>query len=55
MVAVLDNHPKFQFQFKINIKKISYKRRAYESVDDKSLSWTIPQKLWKTEFVTEKV
>ena len=33
-----------------------YERRAYESVDDKSLSWAIyRKKIWKTELVTEGV
>ena len=39
MVTVVDHHPKFQFHFKKgSSKKNSYERRAYESVDDKSLS-----------------
>ena len=37
------------------IKKISYERCAYESVDDKSLSGLYPKKLWKMEFVTERM
>ena len=35
VVTVLDNHPKFQFYFKKgSSKKISYERRAYESVNE---------------------
>ena len=37
------------------MEKISYEHRDYESVDDKSLSWAISQKLWKTELVTDRV
>ena len=34
MVTVLDNHPKLKFQFKKgSSKKISYERRAYESIE----------------------
>ena len=33
---------------------MSYERRAYESVDDKSLYWAISQQLGKTEFMTER-
>ena len=29
------------------IEKISYERRAYESVDEKSLSWLCPEKRQK--------
>ena len=45
VVTVLDNHPKSQFQFKkgSSKKKKSYERHAYESVDDKSLSWATSQ------------
>ena len=38
VVTVLYYHPKLQFHFKEGIIKKSYKRSAYESVDDKSLS-----------------
>ena len=35
--TTLDNRPKFQFHIKEGIiKNISYERRAFESVDDKS-------------------
>ena len=44
------------FTLRRDHQKISYEHRAYESVDDKSLSQAIsPKKLWKTEFVTERV
>ena len=36
VVPALDYHPKFQF--KGIIKQISYERRAYELVDDESIS-----------------
>ena len=36
------------------IKKISYERRAYESVDEKSLSFLCPEKRRKKEFRLEK-
>ena len=29
------------------IKEISYERRAYESVDEKNLSWAMPRKATK--------
>ena len=48
LVTILDHHPKFQFYFKKwSSKKKSYERRVYDSVDDKSLSWAIPQKTMK--------
>ena len=38
------------------MEKISYERRAYESVDDKSLSYKLyHKKIWKTELVTERI
>ena len=37
VVTALDNHPKYHFKKGLS-KNISYERRAYESVDDKSLS-----------------
>ena len=37
----------FQFHFKERSSKISYECRAYESVDDKILSWAIYQKTMK--------
>ena len=43
---------KFYFNFLEGIiKKISYDRRDYESVDEKSLFWLCPEKLRKEEFV----
>ena len=38
VVTVLDHHQKFNFSLRRNRKKNSYERRAYESVDDKSIS-----------------
>ena len=38
VVTVLNHHPKFQFSLRRDLKKNSYERRAYEPVDDKSLS-----------------
>ena len=40
MITVLDNNPKFQFKQRSS-KKISYERRAYESVDDKRIFWAM--------------
>ena len=38
------------------IEKISYERRAYESVDEKSLSWLCPEKRQKKkEFMNLRV
>ena len=49
VVTALDNHPKFQLYIvlRTDYQKISYKRRVYESVDDKSLSLAISQKTIK--------
>ena len=33
------------------MKKVSYERRDYDPVDEKSLSWAMPQKTTKKEFV----
>ena len=42
---------KFQFYFKKgSSKKISYERRSYESVVEKSLSWLMSRKTTKKEF-----
>ena len=38
VVTALDNHPKFQFYLRRDHRKNSYERRAYESLDDNSLS-----------------
>ena len=46
------------FDFKIRrgvLKKISYERSAYESVDDRNLSWVISTIRGKQKSVTEKV
>ena len=36
------------------IKKISYERRDYESVDEKSLSWAMSRKTMKKRIQTVK-
>ena len=38
VITALDNHPKLNFSLRRDHQKISYECRAYESVDDKSLS-----------------
>ena len=43
------------FSLRRDHQKKSYERRAYESVDDKSLSQAISQKTMKPELVTERV
>ena len=43
---ICDVWPKFDFKIKRDKGKNSYDRRAYESVDDRSLSWVTSQK-WR--------
>ena len=37
------------------MEDITYERRVYESVDDKSLFWDVSQNLRKAEFMQQRV
>ena len=43
-------HRNFNSMLRRDLQKISYERRAYESVDEKSLSWAMSRKTTKKEF-----